>query len=219
MRDQLEIISGHYLAHEVGQLAGVSGKRVGQWARRGYIRSSHSAKIPRIYSFLDVAEAMVVHELEDRNVAPRDIGQIVRDLRSRLGTEWPLQATELWTPKPGSGRRTRTVVARDRSIMVDLMSQHPVLGEMDLVHIARDLERGGWAARDIPGLRHIEVNPNLLSGRPAIRGRRVAAEDVALEASQPGGQEELREGYGLSASEIRDAQRWWDQVRSYEAAA
>ncbi len=31
---------GHYTAQAVGRLAGVSGQRVGQRARRGYIRSS-----------------------------------------------------------------------------------------------------------------------------------------------------------------------------------
>src|SRR2546430_17543574 len=50
---------GQYLAHEVGRLAGVSGPQVGQWARNGYIRSSQSDGLPRIYSFQDVAEAMV----------------------------------------------------------------------------------------------------------------------------------------------------------------
>lgn len=54
---------GHYLAREVGLLAGVPGHTVGQWARRGYIQSSQSAGRPRVYSFQDVAEAMVVHEL------------------------------------------------------------------------------------------------------------------------------------------------------------
>jgi hypothetical protein len=51
---------GWYLAREVGLLAGVSGEKVGQWARYGYIRSSWSSTIPRVYSFQDVAEAIAV---------------------------------------------------------------------------------------------------------------------------------------------------------------
>jgi uncharacterized protein (DUF433 family) len=212
---------GHYLAHEVGELAGVSGNRVGQWARRGYIRSSHSARIPRIYSYPDIAEAMVVHELEDRGVSPRNIGVIVRSLRSSLGTEWPLQQTRLWTPAGSAQKRVRTVVVDGdgKGALVDLIRKHPVLGEMDLVKIAGDLERGGWAARDLPELKYIEVNPALLSGRPAIRGHRISAKDVALEAEEPGGIEELHQGYGLSDAEILDARRWWAQVQLYEAAA
>jgi uncharacterized protein (DUF433 family) len=163
---------------------------------------------------------MVVHELEERGVSPRDIGVIVTDLRSDLGTEWPLQNTALWTPLGRSPqKRIRTVVANGKGALVDLIRMHPVLGEMDLIKIAGDLERGGWAARDLPELKYIEVNPELLSGRPAIRGRRIAAVDVALEAEEPGGIEELREGYGLSDAEIVDAQRWWAQVQVYEAAA
>ena len=55
-------------AWEAGQLVGVSGQKVGQWARRGYIRSSVSDGRPRMYSFQDVAEAMVVHDLLERGV-------------------------------------------------------------------------------------------------------------------------------------------------------
>jgi hypothetical protein len=42
---------GHYLASEVGQLAGVSGERIGQWSRYGYIRASQSDdEYPLVYS-------------------------------------------------------------------------------------------------------------------------------------------------------------------------
>ncbi len=66
---------GHYLAREVGQLAGVSGDMIGQWARRGYIHSSQSraGEIPRVYSFQDIAEAMIVHELLEHEVSHREI--------------------------------------------------------------------------------------------------------------------------------------------------
>ncbi len=50
---------GQFLSHVVGPLAGVSGQTIGQWARRGYIRSSQSSDAPRVYSYQDVAEAMV----------------------------------------------------------------------------------------------------------------------------------------------------------------
>src|SRR3954447_15593752 len=82
---------GHYLAHEVGLLAGVSGDRIGQWARRGYIRSSQSSGRPRVYSYQDVAEAMVVHELEDAGADLRSIKRTIQRLRERAGMSWPLQ--------------------------------------------------------------------------------------------------------------------------------
>jgi uncharacterized protein (DUF433 family) len=212
---------GHYLAAEVGQLAGVSGKRIGQWARRGYIRSSRDETVPRVYVYQDVAEAMVVHELEDRGIRPQVIGTTVSDLRERLGTEWPLQQADLMVPghHAQARGRGRTIALRDKKGIEDLYKRHPVLAQMDLIEIARNLARGGWAARDLPNLRYIEVNPDRLSGRPTIKGRRVAAIDVAHIAEQRNGRRTLREGYDLTNAQINDAVRWWKKVQAYEAAA
>jgi hypothetical protein len=41
---------GAFLAGEVGELAGVSGNTIGQWARWGYIRASQSGGDPHVYS-------------------------------------------------------------------------------------------------------------------------------------------------------------------------
>ena len=107
---------------------------------------------------------------------------------------------------------------RDGEI-IDLIENHLVLPKSDLVAIADDLSRGGWAARELPDLRFIEVDPDRLSGRPTIRGRRVAAELVAETAAESDGIETLRDGYGLTDEEITDAVRWWAQVRRYQEAA
>jgi len=40
-----------------------------------------------------------------------------------------------------------------------------VLTTANLRRIAGDLSRGGWVAKEMPELRHIEVNPDRLSGR------------------------------------------------------
>ena len=45
---------GHFLAGEAGELAGVSGTTIGQWARWGYIRASQSGGDPHVYSVEDV---------------------------------------------------------------------------------------------------------------------------------------------------------------------
>lgn len=159
---------GHYLAHEVGWLAGVSGDRIGQWARRGYIRASQSDGRPHVYSYQDVAEAMVVHELLDHGA----------DLRS---IPW-----------------------------------QQVVEPENLRKIAGQLERGGWAVRGLPELRHIEVNPDMLSGRPVIRGKRVPASMVAELADREDGLEILHEDYDLTDPEIRDAQRWWRLIIGFQ---
>jgi uncharacterized protein (DUF433 family) len=89
----------------------------------------------------------------------------------------------------------------------------------DVVRIAADLHRGGWAARDLPTLEHIEVDPDRLSGRPVVRGTRVPAELVAELADDPEGRQDLREGYGVDDAQIDDAVEWWRAVRRYEQAA
>lgn len=217
---------GHYLAREAGRLAGVSGRTIGQWARRGYIRSSQSVGPPRIYSYQDVAEAMVVHALLGAHVDHRAIKQAIESLRTEKGTDWPLSHARLQVPldhplHDEMGKRKRTVVVRDeaRNVEVDTATGHPVLRDIDLMLIATDLRRGGWAARDLTDIRHIEVDPDRLSGRPAIAGRRVPAEDVARLATRPEGRQILREEYDLHDDEIEDAERWWQAVARYEQAA
>ena len=206
---------GDYLAHEVGRLAGVSGQTIGQWARRGYIRSSQSDTAPRVYSYQDVAEAMVVHELRERETDFREINTTIETLRRNTGNAWPLTHGALGTARG-------TVVVEDAGGFVDVgrrVGHGLAVTEEDVDRIATDLRRGGWAARDLPGLAHIEVDPDRLSGRPVIRGTRVPAELAAELADRPGGREELRDGYDVSDREIDDAVAWWRAVQAYEQAA
>lgn len=208
---------GRYLAWEAGQLAGVSDLTIGQWARRGYIRSSVEQSIPRVYSFHDIAEAMVVHELLERGVTHRDIKKAIRELGDRYG-DWPLTDAKLATI-PGAARAR--VIARESEGDYDIggFGWQQVIEPENLEKIRAQLRRGGWAVRALPDLEHIEVDPDRLSGKPTIRGRRIAAEDVAEIAAARGGVETLREDYELDESEIADARRWWREVRRLEAAA
>lgn len=209
---------GRYLANEVGRLAGVSGGQIGQWARQGYISSSQSTGRPRVYSYQDIAEAMVVHQLINNGVTFRKIKQTLNELRDdpQLG-DWPL--TQVRLVAAGSQSRADVLIERDGEHF-DLTGRpwHGMLDAGDLRRIAIDLNRGGWAARDLPNLSHIEVNPDRLSGRPTIRGRRIAARSVAELAATDEGIAVLRDEYELDDAEIGDAQRWWEVARSYEAA-
>jgi uncharacterized protein (DUF433 family) len=206
---------GHYTAGDAGRLAGVSGQMMGQWARNGYIRSSQSAAIPRLYSFQDIAEAMVVHELRDRSVPYREIKRLLQGLRDRYTENWPLTHAKLST----SGRH---VYAKADEALYDLGStrgwQQLHLEEHDLKEVVRLLQHGGWAARSIPNLRHIEVNPERLSGRPTIRGHRIPADKIARLAAVEGAKD-VGSDYGLTAAEVHDAERWWRVAKTYEQAA
>lgn len=205
---------GHYCAREAGLPAGVSGNAIGQWARRGYIRASQSDHAPYVYGYQDVGEAILVHELLDAGVAHRRVRRAVDTLRARYGNAWPLQSAELAT----NGRDVLALEDHAARDVGDRVWQQKIEPE-NLARIAAWLRRGGWAARVVPQLEHIEVNPARLSGRPTIRGRRVPVETVARIAEEPGGIDELHEGFDLTDAEINDARRWWHAVRKYAEAA
>lgn len=213
---------GHYLANEVGELAGVSGDRVGQWARRGYIRASQSAagESPLIYSFQDVAEAMLVHELEDQGVPLWLIRGTIEGLRAEYG-DWPLQRAPLALERDADKPIAALTLVRENHR--EQAGEHgwQVLEEVTVEprRISLELARGGWAVRVAPDLEHIEVDPDRLSGRPTIRGRRVPVSLVAELATEDDGAEILREDYNLEADEIADARRWTEVTRSFSAAA
>lgn len=209
---------GHYLASEVGQLAGKSGETIGQWARYGYIRASQSQSgaYPQVYSYQDVAEAIVVHDLLEKHVPLKALRPIIEALREEAGHDWPLQHSELETV--GGADEEIPVAALlvrhggDRYELGPHGWQQVEGAVINPRRVGAELSRGGWAVRELPDLQHIEVDPERLSGRPSIRGRRVAAQEVAEIAEEPQGIEDLMEGYNLQLDEIDDARRWWDVV-------
>ena len=126
---------GHFLAAEVGELAGVSGTTIGQWARWGYIRSSVSEAEPHVYSVEDVVEAAIVGELLGRGVSHADVRRAIARLRAEYG-EWPLSEAPLGTTTQKG--RTR-VVLRERDGLYalcprgwQLMTAPPVIDEVRL---------------------------------------------------------------------------------------
>jgi MerR HTH family regulatory protein len=84
-------VHGEFRAAEVGEMAGVSGTTIGQWARRGLIRSSQSEAEPRLYSVEDVAEAAIVRALLEAGVRHADIHRAIGLLPGR----YPLSAADL----------------------------------------------------------------------------------------------------------------------------
>src|SRR3954447_15959344 len=101
---------GRLLAGEVGELAGVSGTTIGQWARHGLIRSSQSEGEPRVYAVEDVAEAAIVADLLGRGVRHADVRATIRRLGRAYG-DWPLSEARLATS--GDGGRPRVVAGRN----------------------------------------------------------------------------------------------------------
>jgi uncharacterized protein (DUF433 family)/DNA-binding transcriptional MerR regulator len=204
---------GSYSAAEVAQLAGVSSRRVGRWARDGIILPSVSTH-PNVYSYADAGEAIVAHYLVKQGKRPKDIGEAVQKLREQFG-RWPLASAPL--AHDGS-MLVRWDAEAKRWVSVDI-PDHEVIEKtlIDLKVIATALGRGGWVAIENPR-KHIEVDPERHSGTPVVRGRRLPTALVAGIASAEGGHEKLREDYGLKPEEIEDAVGYEADVTRLAAA-
>jgi DNA-binding transcriptional MerR regulator len=100
---------GHFLAAEAGELAGVSGTTIGQWARWGYIRASQSSGDPHVYSVEDVAEAAIVHALLQRGIRHADVRRAIARLEGY--GDWPLSEAPLATTADGGRPR---ILLRER---------------------------------------------------------------------------------------------------------
>jgi DNA-binding transcriptional MerR regulator len=100
---------GSFLAGEVGELAGVTGNTIGQWARWGYIRPSQSADDPHVYSLEDINEAAIVHALLERGVRHADVRRAIG--RLACYGEWPLSDAPLATTRDDGRPR---IVLRER---------------------------------------------------------------------------------------------------------
>lgn len=92
-------VHGEFLAGAVGELAGVSGTTIGQWARWGYIRASQSTGDPHVYSVEDVTEAAMVKALLDRGVSRMMIRRAISQLASY--GDWPLSEATLAVTEKG----------------------------------------------------------------------------------------------------------------------
>ena len=87
----------------------MSGTTIGQWARRGYIRSSQSEGEPRVYSVEDVAEAAIVSTLLERGVPHNEVRVAIERLRDY--GDWPLSEAPLATTR--NGGRSHIVLRED----------------------------------------------------------------------------------------------------------
>ncbi len=203
---------GHYTAAEVARLAGVSSRRIGQWARHGIIRASAS-RHPNAYSYADAGEAIVAHYLVKQGKKPAEIRRAVEKLREQYG-EWPLATAPL---AHDGAMLVRWDGDADRWLSVDV-PQHEVLEEtlINLTLVATALGRGGWVSLANPRT-HVEVDPDRHSGTPVVRGRRIPTSVVAAIAGEDDGRSVLREDYGLLDVEIDDAVGYEEDVAKLAA--
>lgn len=195
--------------HRAGALAGVSGNRIGQWARYGLIRPSlYEGRPANRYAFFDVAEAIVVHWLVDRNFSYGEIHQAIDSARERY-PRWPLLQAELGIARHGLGQDRGVLVEKRDGIYVEVgRGGQQVVLRPELLDLARDMLRtGGWLAHTL-NLRRIEVDPAKLGGAPTVRGTRWPVERVARIASDDEGRAILAAEYGLADADVDESVRW-----------
>lgn len=200
-----------YPAYRAGALAGVSGSRIGQWARYGLITPSfYKGRPANLYAFLDVAEAIVVHWLLDRRFTYDDIHTAIDGARQAY-PDWPLLHAPLGVAQHAVEGDERGAIVQevDAGVYVDIgRGGNQVTLRPQLLERARDmLRRGGWVAQEL-GLRRIEVDPDKLGGLPTVQGRRWPVERVAELAADDAGRTTLTVDYGLDDRDIAESVRW-----------
>jgi len=210
---------GVYTPHHAGALAGVSGQTIGQWARHGLVTPTvYKGRPANLYSYFDVAEAIVVRWLLDKH---RISHAQIRFALSRVRDDypkWPLLHAPIGIGHQSLDDPGRLVYQHPggREAYVDVSGEAPdqIVIRPQLLDRARDmLAHGGWIADDL-GLSHIEVDPRKLGGQPSLRDRRWAVDHVARLAADDEGREILIESYGLDASEVDEAVAWVDGVEA-----
>lgn len=214
MGDHRAASIGHYSAAEVARLAGVSARRIGSWARYGIIPSV--SQRPRVYSYADAGEAVLVRYLVEQKFQTRKIRLIVENLRRDYG-QWPLAAA----PLQHDGRLA--VIEKDGKVWIDAAdnNEQRVIGKtlLDLRAVRAALEHGGWVGYQTRR-EHIQVDPEQLSGQPVVRDRRIATETVADLVKRPQGRALLLDDFALTDEEIDEAVAYENDVnKALEASA
>ena len=199
---------GVFSPQRAGALAGVSGTRIGQWARYGLIRPTiYEGRPANRYAFKDVAEAIVVHWLQDQGFSFDEIHQAIANARIAHPL-WPLQEAPLGIARSVQGDRGAIVERRGGVYVETGRPGGQVVLKPELFEFASDMLRsGGWLA-DRLRLERIEVDPEKLGGAPTLRGRRWPVERVARIAADPKGWAILRDDYGLDDQDVEESVRW-----------
>jgi uncharacterized protein (DUF433 family)/DNA-binding transcriptional MerR regulator len=203
-------VIGVYTPRRAGQLAGVSGKSIGRWARYGLIRPTvYEGRPANLYSFFDVAEAIVVRWLTDRSFEYSEIRSALKDVRGEH-PDWPLLNAPLGIGQLSEGDRGSLVRRDSGGQYMDVSGRAPgqFVIRPRLLYAAHDmLNHGGWLAEKL-GLQRIEVQPLKLGGQPSLRGRRWTVDHVAQIGADDEGRSILTDQYGLESAEIDEAVAW-----------
>jgi uncharacterized protein (DUF433 family)/DNA-binding transcriptional MerR regulator len=201
---------GVFSPRRAGQLAGVGGDTIGQWARYGLIRPTiYEGRPANLYAFYDVAEAIVVHWLHDEGFSYDEIHHAISRGAER---DWPLLEQDLGVARDAVVADRGVIAARlkDGTYVEAGRPGEQVVLKPELFHQAADVLRtGGWLAKQL-GLKRIEVDPQKLGGAPTVKGHRWPVERVARVAADDEGRSMLLEEYELDELDIEESVTWTD---------
>jgi len=208
---QLASPTGVFSPFRAGALAGISGNRIGQWARYGLIKPTLFRGRPaNLYAFHDVAEAIVIHWLLDRGFSYAEIHEAIESARVEH-PDWPLLTAPLGVAQHAvaGDPRGAIVLEVEKGTYVDTRGgSEQITLRPALLEGARDmLRRGGWIAAELK-LKRIEVDPGKLGWAPVLRGSRWPIEHIAQIADDEPGRAVLTSDYGLHRQGIDEAVRW-----------
>ena len=199
-----------YLPGRAGALAGVGGRSIGQWARNGLVTPTvYEGRPANLYSYYDVAEAIVVRWLLSQDFQHREIRAALDDVREEW-PQWPLLNAPLGIGKQSPDDRGALVRQDGPGVYVDIGGSAPgqVVIKPAMLDRARDMLRnGGWLA-DALGLTRIEVQPTKLGGQPSLKERRWTVDHVAQIAADIEGRSVLEGDYGLFRDEVDESLAW-----------
>jgi uncharacterized protein (DUF433 family) len=202
---------GVFSPRRCGQLAGVGGDRIGQWARYGLIRPTiYEGRPANRYAFYDVAEAIVVQWLHTEGFSYAEIHLAIE----KAGGEhrnWPLLEQPLGVARDAVETDRGVIAMKVGSSYVEIgRPGDQVVIKPELFHEAADVLRtGGWLAKQL-GLTRIEVDPQRLGGAPTVKGHRWPVERVARIAADDEGRSMLLEEYELDEFDIEESVTWTD---------
>jgi uncharacterized protein (DUF433 family) len=220
MRDS-DLDLGAYSPGMAGALAGVSGLSIGQWARHRLIRPGvFEGRPTNLYSYYDVAEAVVVRWLIGQGFTHKQIRQALNGVRD-AHPRWPLLHAPLGVGRLSVDDRATLVRRIESGEYVDAIDKSrpdQILIKPVLLDQARDmLAHGGWIAA-VKNLQRIEVQPLKLGGAPTLVGHRWTVEQVERLAADQEGRSVLLDTYGLTAEEIDESVAWVEGARELSLA-
>lgn len=196
---------GYFTAAETSRIARIPLSTLNFWARTGVIVPSQRTARPRLYSFQDLRDLRVAHELRGQGARRGEIKAVLEFLRSLPGSSSQRLAHA----------QLQVVGARVsyRNPELDIDPVEPSTGGQRVLAVPMAELDGEVRDGDLRPAERIAISPDVRGGTPVVAGTRVPAQLVAelVDDGVPRG--EILDMYpSLSAADLDAAARWQRDV-------